>query len=596
MPIQMTRAEYETKYGRKPNVPPKVVTPTIPKEDPGFIERVNTDLQQRGSNVYDAIKGEGQYAGESSIRRGFEATNEAFKGITHIGYEALPKVAREVLTGNGTPIEENTGVDNITGKPLDSFTKLIQSKGIGGAIGEGFKALTDKVADIPALQNWVINHPEASKNLEEILGTSGAAGGIAGTILTTNAATQLAQKAVNKGLDVGGKVFEKTGEVLKKGGEKLNASAYKPTADEARLLQSNQIKVKYLEDQLSQTAKGTPEYEALSKELATTKASAPTLRSDTALQRGISGTEKQIGVESGVEKMKLWKDKIEPALRGNKTTISKDEIFSKAEERIANEIDPSRQASYRNALDSLKEDYANIDKYTLADANKLKTALDKFTPPKIFKGQDVASEIKTLKADMADAIRAKTYNSITDTNIKADYRDYANLKQLENVGIKAITEGGKRGGFGNFWSTVKDELTVPVKTIGGKVLYRVGNKLEFIGDKGIKTFGDHLNDIGFNFRPLKETASSPSTNSGNNILADKLKNTNIQNEGRAIENSLETLSEQSQGWQPGMKKLFDDALYHGDALTVRALIKENAVPPQILKSFAKNIDKLLKGK
>lgn len=476
--IQMTRAQYEAKYGVKPNVPPKPVTPIISEtsqeSNPSFMERAGTDIKKSGENVYNAIQGEGKYAGESPIRRGFEATAAAFHTPIQVGYEALPGLAR-------------TG--------LKKFGEVI-----GGAINKG----VEKISDIPQLQEWTMRHPEAVKNLEEILGTTTAAGSIAGDILTEQAAATAAQKTLNKGLEIGGKVAKKGGELLETAGKKLNRSAYSLTEDEARLVQANKSKIRFLEDELDKVPEGSTEYNSLSKQLDEVKANSPITRPDTALEHGISGTEKQIGVQSGAEKLSLWKDKIEPALKGAKETISKDELFAKAEERIANELEPGRKTALQNALDSVKEDYADIDKLNLADANKIKSGLDKFTPTKIFKGQDVASELKTIKADMADAIREKTYNALADTDIKGAYRDYANLKQLEKVGIKALTESGKKGGFGNFWSTIKDQLTVPIKTVGGKVLYNVGNKLQFIGDKGITTLGEHLNNIGFDVSSLND--------------------------------------------------------------------------------------------
>lgn len=484
MAIQMTRLEYETKYGRKPNVPPKVVAPIVPPEDPNFIQRVSTDIQKRGSNVYDAIAGEGKYAGKNDAlgiaNRALGATSEAFSAIKDVGFEAIPQ------TGN----TENDI------RLRDAATDL------GKKVGEKVKGLTDIIASNPKLQDWASSlDKEDWNNIDNLLESYGSAGNISGTILSVNQAAKTAQDVVNKGLDVGSKVVSKTGELIKKTGEKLNASAYSPTANEARLIQNNQIKTKFLEGQLDNATPGTPEYQDIQNQLDDIKAQTPTIRSDTALERGIAGTEKQIGVKSGVEKMKLWKDTIEPALRGSKTSLGPEELFARAEARIANEIDPTRKISLQNALESLKEEFGDT-KYNLLDANKLKTALDKFTPPKIFKGQDISSDVKTLKADIADSIRDTTYDSITDTNIKADYRDYANLKQLEDVGIKALTEGGKKGGFGNFWTTIKDQLTVPIKTIGGQTLYRVGNTLEFLGDKGIKTVGDYFNDIGYAFKPI----------------------------------------------------------------------------------------------
>ncbi|MBT9167848.1 MAG: hypothetical protein DDT19_01191 [Syntrophomonadaceae bacterium] len=178
--------------------------------------------------------------------------------------------------------------------------------------------------------------------------------------------------------------------------------------------------------------------------------------------------------------------------------MTKDELFAPVKEMIGKIVDPTRKKSMQNAFDALTEDYVGINSWTLEQAQALKRDLAKFTPSKLYRGQEVASEVRTLQHEMANAIRQKTYNSLRDVNIKQDYLDYANLSELENVGVKAISEAGLHAGFGGFWSTIYDMATTPIKTIGGKTLYRVGNLFEFVGEKGIKTFGEFLKKQGFN--------------------------------------------------------------------------------------------------
>lgn len=296
------------------------------------------------------------------------------------------------------------------------------------------------------------------------------------------------------------------GKPLTKTGELVYKSAFDPTVQEAQLIQGNKIKLGFLKKERAKLSPGTDEYTQMTKDIEAVKASAPRIASETALQKGIMGTEKRIGTKSGVEKMDVWKNTVEPALKSSPDTITKAELFSKIEERIANEIEPTRKAALQNAYEAIQQDYTNFDGANLLDANRMKTSLDNFTPSKIFKGQEVASELKTLKADMASAIREKTYESLKDVKIKMQYRDYANLKQLEGVGIKAITEGGYKGGFGSFWHTAYDMATTPVKTVGGQVLYRVGNYLQFLGKPGIKTLGQKLASEGISQTDLLTTS------------------------------------------------------------------------------------------
>lgn len=225
----------------------------------------------------------------------------------------------------------------------------------------------------------------------------------------------------------------------------------------------------------------------------------PITVSETALRSGIAGTEKQVGIQAKQVADTLYKKEISPAVKSIEGTITKEELFAPAEERIANMVDPSKKAAYQNALDSLKEDYTTVKDFSFEQAQALKSELAQFTPAKVFRGQDVANETRMIQADMASLIRQKTYEALKDQNIKQKYIDYGNLQELQKVGVKAISSSGTKGGFGGFWSTVYDTAMTPVKTIGGKVLYHIGDKLQVTAPKGFegKSFSEYLKAVGY---------------------------------------------------------------------------------------------------
>src|SRR3990167_1629032 len=407
----------------------------------GFLSRTKSALGKRvesaATEQQRAIEGE-----ISPARATLRTIGEGAGGVFDVGAEALKTI----------------GLDK-------AIQKLSETTPIQKA-GEIISPITQKAME------WAERNPEAAKDLGAVfnivslapIGTGaklGAEQAISGGLKTTAKAAELASGAVSK-----------TGQIAEKTGQGIFRSAIRPTAKEAEKILNYEAGIK------------------LGKEM-----TPPILRADTALQKGIAGTEKQIAVKSKVEGSELWTKKIEPALKESKEKITKDELFSKARERVAKEIEPTRKTSLKNALDALEEDYKDFVDSELLDAQRIKSSLDKFTPTKMFRGQDVASELKTLKKGVADAIRGKIYTSLKDKNIKRDYIDYGNLKELEKIGVKAITEGGRLGGFGTFWTTIYDAATTPIKTVGGKILYRVGNKLEFVGEKGIKTFADYLRSI-----------------------------------------------------------------------------------------------------
>lgn len=225
----------------------------------------------------------------------------------------------------------------------------------------------------------------------------------------------------------------------------------------------------------------------------------PITTADTALRSGIAGTEKQVGIQAKQVADTLYNKEIKPAVQSIKDVISKEELFAPLQERINKIVDPSKQKAYQNAYDSLVEDYASRKAFTFPEAQALKSELAQFTPAKVFRGQDVANETRMLQADMASYIRNRTYEALKDSNIRQKYIDYGNLQELQKVGVKAISEAGKKGGFGGFWSTVYDTAMTPVKTIGGKVIYKIGDKLQVTAPKGFegKPLSEYLKAVGY---------------------------------------------------------------------------------------------------
>lgn len=449
----------------------------MPSEEPGLFSRIGSTIQKRGEAVAEEFaKPSAREPGETlfgfdEVATGVKATGQAFGGIGDVATELL-----KTLPG---------------GKKLFDY------------LGQKISSLTEKIASTKLFRE-AADSPERLQGLEEFLGVLGAEGDIAGNILVADSAAKgltksvvTGQKVASKTADIVSAGFEKAGELLKTGGEKLYKTSFNLTADEARAVQGWKINVQNVKNQLGEVVKGSKEAAKLADDLKTLQEHPPILRGDTAFQKGLYGTETSIGTQAGVEKLGLWRNTVEPALKGSTAKITKAELFKKAAERVASEAEPIRKAALKNAYDAIVEEYKNFKPTDLLTANKIKTSLDTFTPSKIFKGQDVANELKTLKADMASSIRQKTYESLKNVKIKEAYRDYANLKRLEEVGVKALTEAGFKGGFGGFWSTLYDMATVPVKTIGGQVLYKVGNAFEFLGEKGIKTFGEYLNNVGF---------------------------------------------------------------------------------------------------
>lgn len=371
---------------------------------------------------------------------------------------------------------------------------------VGDVISEGVKAVTQdsverKVADFVApvatsqlaqdiaqkYTTWKAQNPEAAQNLENIINI--------GTLIPITKGAQVAGKVgaevAGRGLVTAGIVAENTGKVVKGGGKMVYKSAITPNVKEAERILKFEADTTLL-DRLLGKAKNEP-----------------ITRADTALDKGLGVRQRDIGIQAKRESMKLYKNTIAPALENSKDIITKEEMFAPIIERINKTIDPTKKKGLQESFESLQSDYADFNEFSLKDAQALKHELDEFTPDKVFRGKQVSNEDVVLRNDMANAIRQKTYDSLKDQNIRKAYLDYGNLKELEKVGVKAISEAGTKGGFGTFWSSIWDMATTPIKTVGGLTLYRVGNKLEFTGESGIKKFGQFLQSKGFKRRKQK---------------------------------------------------------------------------------------------
>src|SRR3990167_6710228 len=229
MAIQMTRAEYEKKYGVAPSVVPvsnvdtspsvtrmtraeyelKYGTPTEPAmtkigmlnidktKNPFTVSNPLTDIKATGEDVYSAIKGEGQYAGQGAVRRGFSAAAGAAM--------AVPTVAADVIPGGKTAFE-------LIGK---GFEGAIHA---AGNIQNTLADVAEKVGVMSKDQRKLYNQRNADfANSSEGVAIESAAsiaksgGDIANVILMGYGTARAAQNFIDKKLpEIEQKMAEKT--------------------------------------------------------------------------------------------------------------------------------------------------------------------------------------------------------------------------------------------------------------------------------------------------------------------------------------------------------------------------------------------------
>lgn len=406
----------------------------------------------------------------------------------------------EQLAGTGSLDGEakKHGIDLTPFKPVQEKSMVNKAKDVAVGFGKGAietaqtfgKPITNM---IPEMKNVVTGQPIQkgfldaelqSNNPEQALGKNVEFG----AELLAGGGAGLVKDAVVGGAKLLGKGLAPVANSVKPVGEFIYSRAFTPNVKEAESI---------LAYEATQPSVASKIYGA--GEMVGNVAFKPITTAETALRSGLAGTEKQIGTQAKQVADTMFKKEIVPAVKGIKGVITKEELFAPLIERIAKITDPSKQKAYQNAFDGLVDDYAKTKSFTYEQAQKLKSELAQFTPAKVFRGQDVANETRMLQADMAKLIREKTYDKLKDINVRQKYVDYGNLQELQKVGVKAISEAGTKGGFGGFWSTMYDAAMTPVKTIGGKVLYKIGDKLQVTAPKGFegKTLKDYLMSVGY---------------------------------------------------------------------------------------------------
>lgn len=322
-------------------------------------------------------------------------------------------------------------VGGLVGGPPGAFAGAVGGAGLGGAAGEAIQEkIEGKISPQKILKRGAV---EASFQ---------AVGGIAG-------------------------------KVLKTAGKFLYKTAVPTSSIEANLLQ---------------------EYKAVNplwkRIVGITKGKAPVTAAETAFKKSLKGTETMLGIQARRAAPKLWGNLIEPQLKKSSAIADMDTFFDEVAEKIkVRTPEPNRQADLLEALNALRGSYKG-KKATMYELQKFKEGWAEFVPEKAYKGKPIAGSFNAIKDIAAENARDRIYN-ILGPEVREAYLDYGNLKGIQELGQKAMTGGKLRGGWGGWFSAIKDMAITPVSTIGGRTLYRVG-QVEFYGAPGLKVVGDLL--------------------------------------------------------------------------------------------------------
>lgn len=275
----------------------------------------------------------------------------------------------------------------------------------------------------------------------------GAEAGAEFKILSEGEIPSLRETGINSAF---GAALERTASLIKASGSKLFKSAFAATQKEADLLQDFMV--------------GRVKRE-------------PRTRAVTALEKGLVGSEKRIGVLAGQEADKL-KGVVTKALEDTKKVITKDELLLPVIDEISKITDGTRRKQLMKAVEAFIEANADLpNDISLTDAQELKRQLAKFLPQKAFRGEEISGALNEIRNKLARNIRTLTYNKLKDQGIKNKYLDWGNLLQLEDLSKNVLKQKGFQGGSGGLVNALVNTVTTPIQTIGGRTLYQVGNQI-----------------------------------------------------------------------------------------------------------------------
>ena len=414
----------------------------------GFTGEVQSRFADTAGQIGQQFRGEGEFAGQSNIRKATGMVSQASSVPLGLAKDVLPEVAEKGL------------------------------EKVGQGIGKGLQWVAEKTTP-QFMTDFVTKYPDAAKMLEEGAGTVANVGEIAGNILGIEGAKKGIVKTatgVSKAIAPAiAPTAEAAGRVLKRAGEGSYATTVIPEESTRMAMQAYQAKQGSFFNRVKNMLKG--------------EEGGPITEANTAARKGLVGTEWRIGVQAKQIANDLWTKTIAPKLDAVKGKVNMKDFFTQVEKEIRKTANLNRKNDLLEGLEALKEPYKTTGRVGLTKLQGYKEGWAEFIPEATYKGKPIASSLKAVKDIAAEKARQVIYKH-GGKDIQQAYIDYGNLKSIMKSGIKSISDPAKMGISRNVWEFVMDKAITPVATTAGKVLYRTGEGLEFVGKKGAKKVRD----------------------------------------------------------------------------------------------------------
>lgn len=478
LPILINSMAYDFEAALKAGTSPQQITNYLTSK--GRSQEAETYFNIHPNNgeslVSKGIKGVGNYAksvwsdygkGAQDIWNSIDSAGKGQQNPLSAGLQTAGHVASAAFA----PITEalapavNKAADALSNNP--TFSNIANSP------------VGDKVASTQtAYQQWAQQHPEASKNLEATVNI--------GTLLAGEKPVQsiadTAAGGVSKVADVSGELAKtaavKTGQALKSAGEAAYSVGVGMEEPTKIALQSYEASKPTLFERVKNV--GSDNSTGLTK---------PVTEANTAARHGLSGTEWQLGVQAKRVAGDIWNKTISPALDASKDKINMPTFLSEIKADIMKTADLNRRNILLDAFNSFAQDFGKVNDFGIKKLQNYKEGWAKFVPEASYKGKPISGSLNEIRNMAASKARGILYDKL-GPELKQAYLDYGNLQSIEKAGLKSVDLLRSKGVSRQVWEFVLDKAVTPVSTFAGKVLYRTGDGLEFLGNQDAKTVGD----------------------------------------------------------------------------------------------------------
>lgn len=399
---------------------------TQPQEQ-GLFSRVGNVISNAGQNVREAIRGEGQYAGQSPITRGFQAAGSAALAVPQTIATMAPEPVRKA------------------------------GEFVGEQVGKGFDVLTDKIAstklfsDIGNLEAQGFINPQDNPEfyrLKEQLQVAQSSGDIAGSILSAQGTAKTLQTGADVAKVVSKKIANSSAEAF---------GSLRPTTAEIATERAGKIRKGFEEQNIRlKSADASFNKNTIVRKLpdGTEQKITPI---DTFAEHDIAPVIDKGSIQMGdyktgtgplgkiKEVVRSLDDEIDTKLVNSGQRISLDDLETQALKSVADSDDfrqagsvAANQAKVKARFEDYRMSYG--DDIDIAELNNIRKVANR----------DWRPETQDTSRIVGDVARNRVYDAIPDQEIKGLLQKQAELLSAKNYAEKINGSKVTGGRIGNY--------------------------------------------------------------------------------------------------------------------------------------------------